>query len=473
VTPQTVVIACDTFAPDHNGSATFAKNLACELQTRGYEVHVIAPAFSKLYGTFREKHDGIPIVVHRLKSYALPFHPTQRFVNPAGLTRKLDGLISAISPQVVHIQSHLNVGHHAAAAAKSNKIRLVATNHLNAESFVENVLLAPSFIKKFLAKMLMRDAANVFRSADSVVAPTLRSAQLLESVIPNLPVYAISGGVELSRFNSLPTPSQEAKTITYVGRLDREKHVYVLLEALAKLPGDLKLELIGSGNQQSELAALAKQLRVSDRVTFFDDLNDDEVILRLGKASVFVMPSIQELQSMATLEAMAAGRVIVAAEAMALPYLVESGVNGYLFRPDSPNNLAEKIQKVFNLPKSQFDEMGRASRERAAQHDLADTVTSYERLYAGESPLPSDIHTERGYTAPAGVGERIGDLVRKSTSTLEKGANGVLERLDGVRGSVAETFGDVRFLITRRGKRVTRKLSASLRKALERIRRDD
>jgi glycosyltransferase involved in cell wall biosynthesis len=470
---KTVVIACDTFAPDHNGSATFAKNLACELQIRGYEVHVVAPAFSKLYGTFREKHDGIPIVVHRLKSHAIPFQPTQRFVSPAGLTRKLDGLISAIKPDVVHIQSHLNVGHHAAAAATSNKIRLVATNHLNAESFVDNVLLAPSFVKEFLAKMLMRDAATVFRSADSVVAPTLRSAQLLESVIPNLPVYAVSGGVEVARFNSLPPASQESKTITYVGRLDREKHVYVLLEALAKLPSDLKLELIGSGSQQGELAALAKQLKLSDRVTFFDDLSDDEVVLRLGKSSVFVMPSIQELQSMATLEAMAAGRVIVAAEAMALPYLVESGVNGYLFQPDSPSNLAEKILKVFNLPKAQFDAMGLESRARAEQHDLADTVTSYERLYAGESPLPSDIHTERGYTAPAGVGERIGDLVRKSTSSLEKGANGVLERLDDVRGSVVETFEDVRFKITRRSKRVSRKLSASLRKALERIRRDD
>jgi hypothetical protein len=35
MTSKTVVIACDTFAPDHNGSATFAKNLACELQLRG------------------------------------------------------------------------------------------------------------------------------------------------------------------------------------------------------------------------------------------------------------------------------------------------------------------------------------------------------------------------------------------------------------------------------------------------------
>ena len=473
MTSKTVVIACDTFAPDHNGSATFAKNLACSLQERGYEVHVVAPAFSKLYGTFREKHDGIPLVVHRLKSRRLPFQPTQRFVNPAGLSRKLRDLVGAIKPDVVHIQSHLNIGHHAAAAAKSEGIRLIATNHLNAESFVENVLVAPTFIKAFAARMLMRDAYSVFRSADAIVAPTLRSAQLLESIFPDLSVFAISGGVQVDRFSTLPTARQDSKIITYVGRLDREKHVYVLLEAMAKLPIDIRLELIGSGSQQSELIALAKQLGISERITFLDDLSDDEVVLHLGKASVFVMPSVQELQSMATLEAMAASRVIVAAEAMALPYLVESGVNGYLYRPDSPTNLADKIQKVFSLTPAEFSQMGEASRLRSLQHDLGNTVTSYERLYANENPLPSDIHAERGFTPAAGVGERLTDLVRRSTRTIEQGANGVIERLDGVRGAVAETFGDVRFLISRRSKRVSKRLSASLRKALERIRRDD
>jgi polyribonucleotide nucleotidyltransferase len=67
-------------------------------------------------------------------------------------------------------------------AARKNKVRLVATNHIDAENLVENVLLAPKFVKKFLAKMIIRDASRVFRAADSVIAPNLRSAQMLEAV---------------------------------------------------------------------------------------------------------------------------------------------------------------------------------------------------------------------------------------------------------------------------------------------------
>lgn len=220
--PKVIAIACDTFAPDHNGTATFAKHLACELQERNYEVHVIAPATSRLYGTFREKHDGVALVVHRLKSYRLPFQPTQRFVSPLGLTRKIRGLIGAIKPDVVHIQSHINIGHHAAIAAQAEAIRLVATNHLDAESLVENALLVPNFVKRFLAQLLLKDAANVFKIADAVASPSKRAAQMLEKVAPQKRVFTISGGVKTDLYSNLPDPDQHDRSLLYVGRLDEK-----------------------------------------------------------------------------------------------------------------------------------------------------------------------------------------------------------------------------------------------------------
>lgn len=470
---STIVLACDTFNPDHNGTATFAKNLACALQSQKFEVHVIAPATSGLYGTFRESHDGVPLIVHRLKSRRLPFQPAQRFVNPIGLTSKLEGLIRAIAPDVVHIQSHLNIGHHAASAASNSSIRLVATNHLDTEHLVDNVLLGPQFLKQFVAKALLRDAARIFRAADVVVAPTRRAAEILNRVIPGKHIYAISGGVDLARFEDLPKAVRDDFRITYVGRLDREKHVYVLLKAIELLPQKMKLDIVGSGSQESELLALAKELQIEDRVTFFHDLDDSAVTEKLGQASVFVMPSVQELQSMATLEAMAAGRPIVAADAMALPLLVVSGSNGYLYRPDSALDLAFQLQKLFSLDEKSFDEMGSNSKLRAQRHDLASTVQSYARIYAGVDPSESDVSQGSDYSATLGVGERLASLVKRGTAGVERGANGVLERLDGVRGSVVETFQDVRFTIERRGRRVAKKISNSLRKALEALRRDD
>jgi hypothetical protein len=54
----TVVIGCDTFPPDINGASRFAERLAGGLARHGNDVHVIAPAFDKNYGTFTEIIDG-------------------------------------------------------------------------------------------------------------------------------------------------------------------------------------------------------------------------------------------------------------------------------------------------------------------------------------------------------------------------------------------------------------------------------
>jgi glycosyltransferase involved in cell wall biosynthesis len=472
---KTIVIACDTFAPDHNGTATFSRNLAVALQERGYEVHVIAPATSRLYGTFREKHENVPLIIHRLKSYRLPFQPSQRFVMPFGLTRRIGGLIGAISPDVVHIQSHLNVGLHAALAAKAKKVRLVATSHIDAQSLVENAILAPRFVKSFLTNLLLRGAARVFKSADAITAPTKRAAQMLENAIAGVRVLPISGGVNLATYQSLKKPALEARRLLYVGRLDQEKHVYVLLEAISKIPASfgLKLDIVGGGSQSEELQKLSDELGLANRVTFLGELTDLELLEKLAESSVFVMPSVQELQSMATLEAMAAGRPIVAANAMALPHLVHDGENGYLFKPDSPGDLANKIVEIFELTKVEFISLSVGSRVLASSHELGDTVNVYERLYKGLEVQKTTLDNDPEYEAPLSPAKRLSQLVLDGSKSLERQTNGVIERLDGVRGTVSETFTDVRFSIERRGRKARKKLSNSFRRVLERIRRDD
>jgi hypothetical protein len=247
----------------------------------------------------------------------------------------------------------------------------------------------------------------------------------------------------------------------------------VLLEALARVPKDINLEIVGSGAQEAELIALSHELGLADRCSFYTDLTDIEVVERLSDATVFVMPSTQELQSMATLEALAAGRPIVAAKAMALPNLVKDGVNGFLYKPDSPNDLAAKLTAIFGLPKKEFDAFAEESKKISLQNDLARTIDNYELVYANRAEEVLDGSREAKLESKDTLTNLFGALVRKGVSGIERGSSGVLARLDGVRGSVSETFGDVRFSIERRSRRAAKKLSSSLRKALERIRRDD
>lgn len=455
---RTVVLATDTFAPDHNGTASFTKRLAVGLQLQGIEVHVIAPATSRLYGTFREKHDGVPIIVHRLKSRRIPLQPTQRFVSPIGLTAKVKGLLEAISPDLVHIQSHINIGHHAATAAKELGLKLVATNHVDAKSLIENALVLPSFAKNFLSGILIADSGRVMRLCDVVATPSLVATRLLTQSTGLAGVQTISGGVNPTIYAELPAANQDDRVLAYIGRLDREKHVYVLLEAMAKLPSDFKLDLniIGGGSQLSELKTLATQLKIETRIHFLGELADHEVVEELGRCSAFVMPSTQELLSMATLEAMAAGRPIIAARALALAELVTDGHSGLLFQPDSAGDLARAIQTMFTQPVSQYRSMAEAAAQTAATHSIETTLAKYLELYFGESA-----------EQPKNIQPILGSV------RLGRAANGVIEQLDGVRGSVLETFTDARFTILRKTKSARRKISRSLSNAISRIRKDD
>lgn len=458
MTQRTVVLATDTFAPDHNGTATFTKRLAVGLQLQGLEVHVIAPATSRLYGTFREKHDGVPIIVHRLKSSRIPLQPSQRFVSPIGLTSKVKGLLEAISPDLVHIQSHINIGHHAALAAKELGLKLVATNHVDAKSFIENALVLPTFAKNFLAKALIADSGRVMRICDVVATPSQVATELLTKSTGLAGVQTVSGGVNPALYAELPLAKLEDRVLTYVGRLDREKHVYVLLEAVAKLPKDFKLDvnIIGGGAQLSELKTLAAQLKIEKRIHFLGELADHEVVEELGRSSAFVMPSTQELLSMATLEAMAAGRPVIAARALALADLVTDGSSGLLFQPDSANDLAKSIQSMFSQSEASFLAMAKAAKQTALKHSIEITLAKYLELYFGET-----------VEHPKNIQPLLGSV------RLGRAANGVIERLDGVRGQVLETFTDARFTILRSTRSARKKISRSLSEAISRIRKDD
>jgi glycosyltransferase involved in cell wall biosynthesis len=92
------------------------------------------------------------------------------------------------------------------------------------------------------------------------------------------------------------------------------------------------------------------------------------------------MPSIAELQSLATMEAMSAGTPVVLADAMALPHLVEAGENGYLYPPRDVHALAAAIDHVL-ASRETIDRMGAASTRIVFRHDIGAVLGRFEALY--------------------------------------------------------------------------------------------
>ncbi len=80
------------------------------------------------------------------------------------------------------------------------------------------------------------------------------------------------------------------------------------------------------------------------------------------------------------MEAMATGKPVVAANAMALPYLVHDGVNGYTFEPGDIETLAARLIELLT-DNTKREVMGQKSLEIVARHDIQQTITTYEQLY--------------------------------------------------------------------------------------------
>ncbi len=147
------------------------------------------------------------------------------------------------------------------------------------------------------------------------------------------------------------------------------------------------------------------------------------------------MPGTAELQSIATMEAMAAGLPVVAADAMALPHLVHSGRTGYLYRSGDVAELGGHLAGLAADPDKRAA-MGSAGREVVARHSISRTLDAFEGLYratAGHDPAgrAMAVPVEPSLVV-AGRSDRDGRATRRSP--IERPA--LLEHRTGVSSGV-------------------------------------
>lgn len=383
--PLKVLIGADTFAPDVNGAARFAERLASGLVARGHEVHVVAPAASRRHGTWSEQYEGQTVTAHRLYSWRWYPHDWLRFALPWRIKQNSARILDEVKPDVVHFQSHIVVGRGLSIEAEKRGIRIIGTNHFMPENMLEFTLL-PKWIQEWAIGLAWKAARRTFGRAEAVTTPTRKAADFLEKFTGLRGVHAISCGIDADNY----TPDFAPRTgnrILFVGRVTGEKQIDVLLKAITLLPAglDAKLEIVGGGDQFKNLQHLAEQLGIADRVTFAGYVTDEELRQAYTRATVFAMPSIAELQSIATMEAMASALPVVAANAMALPHLVHDGENGYLFEPGNAQALADRLERILVMPQDELDVLKNASLGIVAAHDIQRTLSTFESLYRGEA----------------------------------------------------------------------------------------
>ncbi|PSL39605.1 glycosyltransferase involved in cell wall biosynthesis [Labedella gwakjiensis] len=383
--PLTILIGADTFPPNVNGAARFVERLAAGLVRRGHTVHIVAPAASRKHGTFQETHDGAVMTVHRLFSVRWLPHDWLRFALPVVIQHNAAKILDEVRPDVVHSNSHLIVGRGLSIQAAKRGIRVVATNHLMPENMMEFTVV-PKWTRGALLRWAWGQTRDILGLAESITTPTRRAADFLEKNTGLTGVIPISCGIDADMYTPSFAPRTENR-ILFVGRVTGEKHIDVLIRALGRLPQhlDAKLTIVGGGDQKRNLEVLAEQLGLADRVTFAGYVTEEELRASYTRATVFAMPSIAELQSIATMEAMASGLPVVAADAMALPHLVHDGENGFLFAPGDVDELAARLTDVLEAEPERLEALKNESLRLIQAHDINRTLSTFESLYRGET----------------------------------------------------------------------------------------
>lgn len=253
--------------------------------------------------------------------------------------------------------------------------RIVATEHL--------------FLEVPYSRSARLQQRLIAKRAGKYIAVSEGIAGKLEAVfdIPARKIRLIPNGVRASVYENPPCPPELAgltahstkAVILTVARLAEQKGNRYLIEAAAQVPQAI-FAIVGEGPEQHALEQQIRSLGLGERVFLFGFRSD--IPYWLGCCAVFVLPSLYEGLPIVLLEAMAAGRPVIATAIPGNTEIVIQGVTGLLVPPKDPAALAAAIRSILADPAA-AGWMGAAGRKVVLERFSAkNMVRSVEQVYA-------------------------------------------------------------------------------------------
>jgi glycosyltransferase involved in cell wall biosynthesis len=221
---------------------------------------------------------------------------------------------------------------------------------------------------------------EIWKKADAVVANSEGLKELALETNPQQAISVIHNGIDISEF----TPNDRKKTEEYlqlicVSRLIERKGIRYLLQAIGELKHEnIRLTIVGDGNQLLELKNLTSKLNIEDKVVFKGYLDHSKLAEAYQQSDIFVLPSLNEGMSNALLEALAAGLPVVVTDTGGTSELLDG--NGVLVPMGNSDTIAEAIRGFMHDP-ARLRQMGMRSREIAEGMSWNSVSGKYFEVY--------------------------------------------------------------------------------------------
>jgi len=194
------------------------------------------------------------------------------------------------------------------------------------------------------------------------------------------PIIHLPNFIELQQFHEV----RNNYNLLFVGRLEKIKGVEFLIQAISfiiKVFPQTTLTIVGDGHNKTDLCNLTKKLQLEKYIHFRGWVEHKDLNTYYEKASIVVIPSVVP-ENFPTVcnEAMSAGRPVIGTNVGGIPEIIDDEVNGYLVEPENPEQIAEKVIKLFSEEKL-LKELGRNARKKAEEFSIEKHMDNLEKIY--------------------------------------------------------------------------------------------
>jgi glycosyltransferase involved in cell wall biosynthesis len=177
-------------------------------------------------------------------------------------------------------------------------------------------------------------------------------------------IYEIDNPINEHFFNL--SGDKEPGRILCVGWINERKNTLTSVKAFAsalKRSKDGTLAIAGQAKDpvyMEKIQAVIREAGISEQVEFLGHINHNKLAEELTKASILMLPSLQENAPMAISEAMAAKLAVITSNRCGMPYMVEQDKSGFLIEPEDIEQIADRIAQLLNSPQlcREFGEQG-------------------------------------------------------------------------------------------------------------------
>lgn len=373
-----IAMFTNTYLPHVGGVARSVSEFAATYRELGHDCLVIAPEFEDESGPETNVH-RVPAITNFNDSgfsYRIPF--------AGDIANKLD----AFNPDIIHSHHPFLLGDTALRSAYARNIPIIFTHHTLYEEYTNYLPFNSDFTKSAAIEL-----ATAYANACSMVfAPSQSVAELIQERGVKVPIAVRPTGIRVSEFASgdgkefrsgwgIP---REAFVVGHVGRIAKEKNLRYLAEACVaflKKQEDAYVVIVGSGEQDDEIALIAKDSGLDKRIVFTGSLQGKQLWDAYASFDVFAFASQSETQGLVLAEAMAGGATVIALDGPGVRDVLRHKKNGLLLEGESSTeSFSKALQSMYDNPNhlEQYRKAAvRTAREMSTQNAAHMAQSSY------------------------------------------------------------------------------------------------